>query len=711
MYDIVKDIWRNPGPAYSLMPIWHWNTLPQRDELVRQMDDFHRKGINGFVIRPEFGVSEEAYWDEEYPALLRFVCEEAKKRFMLVMLSAGESISVLGRQLAKEDRRYGKRVLYCQPADAPVKEGDEICYRLWITLEEGKLVRSGIGPADGDTCYHFILGYAPRDEEGLDFLNEGVTRRFLTDRVEKHAEGVKEYLGSTVIGYYVDGDVLEYNCAPEGGIPWSYATMEYFFEEGGEIGQIAPLFFETKNKKEKREAEYVYQKALLRNRREAFWMPLEEACRKKNIALTGYPQKDGDADTVGLFHVPGHKIFPVKMGEELADKESYRGKLAADCARHRGISRSAVTCFGENNEELTLSHMMRTYHFLLSRGCSMLIPDGFYYAPALVGEDKDLGPARGWWTEFRKIAGYLKRLSWLGGVGDDHPSAAVLCAGEQVPVLPLRRVYELGFTFHYLTLEDFMEKARIHEGKIAIDRYLYDTVLIDGRLRLNAEIVKKLGYFVTAGGKMYRGSAFGEFMRKNGKKNWRFDGETGPSLRVIQYTKSGCPIFLLVNEGTTAIGGRLIIDLACRAENFDPVSGTTSPMTAEMTDGGFAYPVTLAPGAVQVIGMDPDALPLLGEEEKETLSELVALGEGRMRFAYKPAEGRRAKVSFVSVDGVAELFVNGRAVGKLFVQPYEVDVTEYLCCGENTLTVKMKGDRAEETGAFSGCTLRITDKG
>ena len=34
MYDIVKDIWRNPGPAYSLMPLWHWNALPEREELA-----------------------------------------------------------------------------------------------------------------------------------------------------------------------------------------------------------------------------------------------------------------------------------------------------------------------------------------------------------------------------------------------------------------------------------------------------------------------------------------------------------------------------------------------------------------------------------------------------------------------------------------------------------------------------------------------------
>ena len=52
MFDIIRDIWQNPGPAFSPMPFWFWNDTLDRDELVRQLDSFHRKGIDGVVIHP-----------------------------------------------------------------------------------------------------------------------------------------------------------------------------------------------------------------------------------------------------------------------------------------------------------------------------------------------------------------------------------------------------------------------------------------------------------------------------------------------------------------------------------------------------------------------------------------------------------------------------------------------------------------------------------
>ena len=52
MYDIVKEIWKNPGAQYSPYPIWVWNDKPDADVLVSQLDEFHKKGIDGIIIRP-----------------------------------------------------------------------------------------------------------------------------------------------------------------------------------------------------------------------------------------------------------------------------------------------------------------------------------------------------------------------------------------------------------------------------------------------------------------------------------------------------------------------------------------------------------------------------------------------------------------------------------------------------------------------------------
>jgi len=125
MYDILKDIWKNPGASYSPLPVWFWNDELDRDELVRQMDDFHRKGVDGFVIHPGKGMAGVEYLSDEYFELVKFVCEEAKKRYMNVVL-CDEGMSPSGSACGKVvevDERMASRRLYARPESEPIAAG------------------------------------------------------------------------------------------------------------------------------------------------------------------------------------------------------------------------------------------------------------------------------------------------------------------------------------------------------------------------------------------------------------------------------------------------------------------------------------------------------------------------------------------------------------------------------------------------------------
>lgn len=743
MYDIITDIWRNPGAAYSPMPFWFWNDTLDKDKLVRQMDDFHRKGVDGFVIHPRMGMAGVEYLSDEYFELVRFVCEEAKKRFMLVILydeGMYPSGSAHGKVVA-EDARLAARRLYCQPMTEAIPEGDELCYRLYLKLEDGKLISTSLGPADGHEAYNFILGYTngtirglkededdgrPNAPKAADLLNPAATDAFMRATHEKYYETLKDFFGQTVIGIFTDEPSLTGRCVTmDNGISWSYATIEYFMNEGGEIEQLASLFFETKDKKLKREAEYIYHNALRKNLCDAFYAPMSAWCREKGIALMGHPAESDNCDTMKYFHIPGQDLVwrIVEPGTELTSKDSVMAKLASDCARHQGVSRSSNECFGACGDALnpwnfTPDDMMWTLNFLFARGCSMIIPHAFYYSlrtPLQSNErPPDVGPNAIWWKDYRKISGYIKRMSWLGATGTNNPQAAVLCSSEYVPITSVKPLYEQGYTFNYLTLEDLMTKAHVHDGEIHIDRYEYDIVLIDGRLRLNTDIVKKIGQFVTEGGKMFRGTDFAGFMNKNVKKTSYFEGETHKNLRFTHYTKSGCEFFLFVNEGKEEIVGRFITDISCAAADFDPFTGKTSEMNAEMIDGGFAYAITIPAHSVKVIGMNPKALPNLGKIKKYTLMEIVSLSQGRMTFEYTPAENRMVKLSFTAIHDLAEVTVNGENAGRLMFMPYECDITQYLHDGKNEVAVEVIGSPANIYGkpvavGFEGCTVRIYD--
>ena len=247
-------------------------------------------------------------------------------------------------------------------------------------------------------------------------------------------------------------------------------------------------------------------------------------------------------------------------------------------------------------------------------------------------------------------------------------------------------------------------------------RYHFDTVLIEGRLRLNAEIVTKLGQFEVHGGHLYRGSDFAGYLaRIKPRRPHYFDGDTHGNLRFTHMTKSGCEFFSFINEGLALIRGRFITSLSQAAYRFDPFTGTVEPLAGQMCDGGFAYPAEIPGHAALVIGFDPDALPTLGDPEEEHVIEIVSLTEGRMTFDWTPEENRRAVLTFEGMHDAGDVTVNGKAAGRILFRPYALDITKFLVPGENVIAVDVTPSPANTYGTpvptgFDGCAVRVCEK-
>ena len=743
MFDIIKEIWKNPGAAYSPMPMWFWNDILDADALVSQLDSFHRKGIDSVLICPRMGMSGAEYLSDGYFDIVRSVLEAAKKRFMLVAFcddAMYPSGSAHG-EVVREDARLASRRLYARPMSDGVPEGDELLFCVYVRLEDGKLTDVRLDESEGYTGYYLILGYTGGTMRGLtpeeddnfstapksaDLLNPEATEAFIRLTHERYYAQLSEYFGQTVIGFFTDEPRVGGRCADTEGIAWSYGMIEDFFGEGGEIGQLAALLFETKEKKVRKEADHIYGEALRKRLDRTFFAPLGDWCEKHGVALMGHPQFSADLGHLGYFTIPGQDIVwrSVAPGTELTAKDSVAVKCAADIARHKGQSRSLCEIFGACGEaanpwHFTPDEMMWYLNFAFARGCSMIVPHAFYFSDRtkLQTDERppDVGPHNIWWQDYKKIAGYIKRMSWLGSVGTNNPAAAVLCSDEYVPLDPVAPLYENGFTFNYLSIEDFMERAHIHDGTVRIDRYSYDTVLVDGRLRMDASIVKKLGQFTVEGGKLFHGADFLTFVRKNVRKSSYFEGETGGKLRSIHYTKSGCPFFVLINEGNDRIDGALVTDIPAKAYLFDPFDGSICEMTGEICDAGFSYRVSVGAHEAKVIGMDADALPLLGKPEERELKEIVSLCGDRMTFDFTPEVGRHASLSFTEINEIADISVNGEKTGRLIFKPYTLDITNHLHIGENTVGISLTGSIANRYGKpvpadYSGCTVRIYDR-
>jgi len=718
MYDIICNMWKNPGAAFSAMPVWVWNKIPETEELVAQINDFRKKGIDGFVIMPgdELG---EWYLSEDYFSVVRAVLEAAKKRFMIVVIADARSHahSPLTAYMG-EEKRLRSRQLYARSAGEEIAPDEEILFKVYAKLENELLIDVRLEGSEGYKEYNIVLGYG--DPDRADVLNPIYAESLINGVYNLYADQLGEYFGNTLIGFLNEGEAY----IPGGNIPWTYYLAEEFFEAGGDFMSLMSLFIMPKSKKIRREAEFTLVEILRNRLSEAYVKPLTDWCGEHKIGLFGYSKDISNTAVLSSAHFPGQYLGGQMGLSPLTAKESAAVKLASDCARHRGLSRSFALSFDKSGREgnlwnFTPNDMMRNLNYAFARGCNMIMPVSFYYAPEEAAADQrktpDVGRGNIWWQDYRSIAGYIKRMSWLCSTGTNNPCAAVLCSPDYVPTIPVKPLIEGGYTFNYLTLDDFMDRAHIHDGEIHIDRYSYKLVLIDGRLRLNADIVLKLGKFITEGGVMFRGSDFIGAVKKHVKPTSYFEGEGGGNLRFTEYSKSGCPFFVLVNEGYSEISGRLITDKSFAAAEFNPFDGSSSQLGGEMVDGGFAYPVTVPPHSVKVIGMNSAELPILKEPEKSELMEIAALAEGRMTFNYTCSEGKTVKLSFTEIHEIADITVNGKAAGRLIFKPYELDITDLVKNGENLIGVTLTESLANKYGTavpakFSGCTVRIYNK-
>lgn len=746
MYDILCNIFKNPGSTFSPIPFWFLNDDMDPDELVRQIGEFHKKGVDGLVIHPRIGFDSHIdYLSPEYLDIMELcVKTAAKKRMMIVLYDEAmyPSGSAHG-MVVRANPLFAARALFSAPAGShTLLPGEEIILTLSLT-PDFTVAKEG----EPSTEYDFILGFTGGTIRGIhadeddhmeaappaaDILNPDAVDAFIENTHEKYYARLSSYFGTTIIGFFTDEPSLTGRCADmKGKISWTYDLLDDFIAEGGDENYLTALLFDTSDKRKKRDAEEIYRRTIRKRLGSVYYTKLSYWCKKHNVALMGHPASSSDCELMKYFDIPGQDLVwrMAEHGTELTSPDSVMAKCSADAARHMGVSRNSNECFGVcgtagNPWDFTASDMMRSLNFLFARGVNMIIPHAFYYSlrtPLQSNErPPDVGPNNIWWEDYRRISGYIKRMSWLNAMNSNNPCCAVLCSNDFMPVKAVAGLYENGYTFNYLTIDDFMNRAHIHDGKIAIDRYRYDILLVDGRLRLDPNIVLKLGRFVTEGGKMYRGNDFSGFITKNVKKTSYFaplpkDANQGKNIRFIHLTKSGYPFMLCFNEGNETVSGYVVTDKSGACEVFDPFTGDTTELKGELCTDGIRYPVTVKPNTVVILGFNTDILPSLGINPVRTIAEIKALpvqnGE-TASFLYHPAENKSCVITFAEVHDACRVRINGEEAGFLCFEPWELDVTKKLIDGENTVSVEVVESMANRYGkpvpsGVVGCAAEI----
>lgn len=543
-----------PADEFGPLPFWFWNDRLESEELVRQIRDFHDKGVSGFVLHPRIGLdSSIPYLSDAYMDLVETAVAEAARYGMQVILydeAMYPSGSAMGKVVAR-DRRFASRglkqiVLDCGAGgvfDIPLEEEEVLVSAQAVRLDNAGrpdlatvqvLAASGgqvafTPPEPGEwSLLLFIETYSggkirgvyygqddgePAAPRAADLLNPQATAAFIDITHEAYYARLRQYFGNTVIAMFTDEPSMLGRGHQRGLKAWTSSFLSHAESFGFREPHLAALWLPDEDETAaSHRADY--RKAIHARLAESFYKPLSEWCGQRGIALTGHPAESDEIGLLDYFQLPGQDIvwryIEPNSPTSISGRHSTMGKCSSDSARHRGRRRNLNECFGACFKDNIGWHFsgddMKWYmDWLFVRGVNMLVPHAFYYSIAGKRKDErppDVGPNSIWWPHYNRISAYMKRLSWLMTDSVNTARTAILCTEDRLPFLSAGPLYEQQIEFNYLEESLLVSDCTFRDGAAHIGQQRYTAIVVERPERFAADTLRRLADFALVGGRV-----------------------------------------------------------------------------------------------------------------------------------------------------------------------------------------------------------------
>lgn len=548
----MQRLFIDPPTEFSPIPFWFWNDELSKEELIKQIHDFHAKEVDGFVIHPRMGMPKTMpYLSDAYMELVEAVVAEADRLGMKIILydeGMYPSGSACG-MVVKHNPEYASRGLELR--EYPCSGSGEIELTLELAedeelvsvqaarkLSEQKIdadqvilldveqSRVRFTPPDGEgwSILAFvdtpsrgtIRGVHPGQDDGepeaplaSDLLNPDAVRTFIELTHERYYDKLGRYFGNTIFAMFTDEPDLLGRAHKRGLKPWTRKFMSEYMSSGGRVEDLPLLWYETDG--DFTQVREVYHSAVRNRLSRTYYKALSEWCEQHGIALTGHPAGSDDIGLLEHFHIPGQDVvwrfIGPEEGKALTGHHSTMGKCSSDAARHRQLRRNLNECFGvcgiQGGWTLSADNMKWYLDWLFARGVNLIVPHAFYYS--IRGERRDerppdVGPNNIWWSEYASFSRYIKRMSWLLTDSMNSAYTAILAGAEYLPWQIAKPLYEQQIEFNYLEEELLHDGCKLVDGTIEIAEYRYKSVLIEDGRRVAPDSWRKLESFVQQGG-------------------------------------------------------------------------------------------------------------------------------------------------------------------------------------------------------------------
>lgn len=802
--DILREHFFHPADEYSPIPFWFWNDDLTKTEIVRQIRDFNEKGVMGFIIHPRIGIPKEIeYLSDFFLELVTCAVEEAKKLGMKVMLydegmyPSGSAHGMVVKHNPKFASRGLKMIEY--PVDGSLEiliEFEDEADRLVSIQAVKKIDEQSIDPQSpqkleiesGKVCFRapdtdnwsvllFVETYSHGTIRGIhfgeddgqpgappsaDLLNPDAIKAFIKFTHDRYYQVLKQHFGKTIIAMFTDEPSILGRRARRGLVPWTNEFLDWYVDYGCDELDLAALWFdlgETTAIKRKR-----FKQVVNRKLEHSYYAQISKWCADHGIALTGHPEASDEIGLLKYFHIPGQDVVWRWVAPEkdlaITGPHSTMAKCSSDAARHLKRRRNSNECFaccGANKIEwsFSVSDMKWYMDWLFVRGVNLLYPHAFFYS--VEGEGRynerppDVGPNNIWWSYYRIISDYIKRMGWLMTDCVNQAKIAVLCEPDFLPWQVTRSLYEHQIEFNYLENTLFESEVRVAAGEILIAAQKYSVLVVEDINHLTEAVISKLRLFIDQGGhvfiynpnkaalKLARVSEITDFAHIVHAISQVLNADLilephNPNLRVSHVVKEDIHFYVLTNEQDAVIEGQASIPQVGYTELWDAWNGVIKePKFVSVTRDSMRLRIRLYPRESMIIAIDPKKPPVAEVSEKTTTSVLKTIElldgwqiqnspvhmevadelkswtdfpamenfQGTLTYTNRfeleaLGPGISMQLDLGDVRELARVLVNEREVGVKLMAPYTFELNEHVKEGINVVTVEVTNTLANK---------------